>query len=230
MGDVDIFGTYHIDRPKKVKEELSVFCDGTDVFFVEAAREEATVDHERALLLRNPVLWITAWLVGLAWGLPGLALTGRLGPVDCYVTDVVAREQNINIEPVDMSLVRRASKVGLWVSATSWILLLLAIFLFGLGVALLSSDLIIWAVVVALAPVVPFAYRTLPERDETIAENIVEILDNDDSVQRGCLVVGRKHMSGVKDELEGRGVVVGKTHDPKFFCRSRSSDKVAEHY
>lgn len=223
MGDVDLFGTYHIDRPKKVNEELSAFCDGADVFFVEAPREEATVDDERALLIRNPVFWITAWLVDLAWGLPGLALTGRLGPVDGYVTDIVAREQDINIEPVDMSLVRRAGEVGLWASVTSWILLLLAIFLFGLGVAFPSSDLIIWAVVVALAPVVPFAYRTLPERDETMAENIVEILAKDDSVQRGCLVVGHKHMSGVKDELEERGVEVGKIHDPKFFRRSKSS-------
>lgn len=224
MPRVDVFGTIHADRPRKVEAELSEFCDGVDVVFVEAPRESTTDADERTLLRKNPVFKITAWLLALAWGIPGLVLTGRWGPVDDYATTAVAAEHGADVEPVDKNLVRRAGEVSVWSTVLSWALLWLACSLFVLGILLPSVDHLVWAVVVAFVPIVPFAYGTLGERDETMAENIEDILTAREDVQHGCLVVGRGHVRGVVEDLAETDVEVGRTHKSRFVRRTLDTE------
>lgn len=220
MPEVDIFGTYHIDRPSKVKSELTEFSEGADVFFVEAPREESDNDDEWTLTLRNPIMQITSWILNFLWGILGFLLTGRWGPVDGYVTDVVAQEQEIDIEPVDMNLVRRASDISIRMTILSWFLLLLALALFVLGGLFVYWPLVIWAIVVGFAPIVPFAYGTLSERDERMVENIEHVFSIRDDVENACLVVGHRHMDGVRNELAETDIEVGELHKSKFFRRN----------
>jgi len=63
---------------------------------------------------------------------------------------------------------------------------------------------------------VPFAYWTLPERDEEMANNIEDILKTRDEFDRGCLVAGRGHMEGVIEQLEESDVEVNRVHKSKF--------------
>lgn len=220
MTEVDGFGTLHIDRPNKVRAELTEFSDGVSVFFVEGPRNEPNEADERRLILRNPIMWVTGWILEVMWGSLGFLLTRRWGPVDGYVTDRVSQEQDIEIEPVDLNLVRRASDVSIWITLLSWIVLLLAFVLFSLAVLWTSWILTVWAIVVGFAPVVPFGFGTLSERDEEMANNIEDILSNRENVQRSCLIVGRRHMDGVMDELADKDIKVGQIHKSKFLRRN----------
>lgn len=172
------------------------------------------------MILRNPVIWLTGWIVEFAWGLLGLLLTRSWGAVDGYVTEAVSQDRHIDIERVDMNLVRRASDVPFWLTVLSWLLLLIAIGLFGFGL-LVSIQFAIIGVVVGFAPVVPFAFGTLSERDELIAENIRNVFSSRDDVQHGCLVVGRRHMPGVIDELKDTEVDVVDIHKSKSLRRNK---------
>lgn len=221
MAKVDIFGTLHVDRPKKVKRELAEFCTDADVLFVESPRDKPDNADEREMFLRNPIFSVTGRLLDFAWGPIGFLLTGEFEPIDGYVTEVVSQEQNIDIEPVDMNLVRRAGEVSIITTVVSWFWLILTVSVFVFGALQLSPNLIIWAAVLGFAPLVPFAYVTLSERDEQIAENIQHTFSTESGVQRGCLVVGRGHMSGVIEELEESDIEVDKTHKSKF-CRRNS--------
>ncbi|MEA5387259.1 hypothetical protein VB779_09470 [Haloarculaceae archaeon H-GB11] len=202
MPEVDGFGTLHLDRPAKVRAELTEFSDGVSIFFVEGPRNQPNKADLRRLILRNPIMWVTDWILYVVWGVPGLLLTKKWGPVDGSITESVSQEEDIEIEPVDLNLVRRASDVSIWVSIFSWFMLLLSIALVFLSVLWGSWNLTVLAMVVGFLPVVPFAFGTLSERDAEMAKNIDEILSNRDDVQRTCIIAGRRHIDGVVDELE----------------------------
>jgi hypothetical protein len=222
MSNLVVFGSLHVDRPGKVKSELSTFCREADVIFVEAPRDPVTKQDKRAVLLRNPVMWMTGWILDVVWAIAGFLLSkGKARePVDGYVTDVVAEEHGIDIEPVDLNLMRRASDVNRWLTAVSWIWAAFAIVIFASGLVTLSVSLVIWAVVIAFSPVAPFAYLTLTERDALIAANIQDILSTRNDIEKACLIVGRRHMSGILDELSETELTVEETHTSKFLRRA----------
>jgi|GEM_PF-4747983 len=220
MPKVDVFGTLHVDRPGKVKAELTEFYADPDVFFVEEAREELEEGDEWELLLRNPIMRIAGAILNLIWGFAGFLLTRSWGSVDGYVVNVVAEEREIDIAPVDLNLIRRASDVPLWISALSWALSVVVLVLFVLSAFFASIGLALWGVLLGFLPIRPFARRTLSERDKLMAENIEHVFAIYDDLQNGCLVVGRGHMEGVIDELEETEVEVGETHTSKFFRRN----------
>lgn len=217
MVQVDVFGTYHIDRPGKMKKELRDISTDAEVFFAELPREETKTSHEIQLLFRNPTLRITGWILNGFWGVFGFLLTGQFDSVDAFVTREVAHERSMEVEPVDLNLVRRASNIALPLTVASWIWFLLIVCVFVFGVFLWSDFYIISAVAMGFLPLLPFAYSTLSERDSEMAKNIEDILTSRDDVSRGCLVVGHKHMDGVIEELEKNNVEIGEKHKPKFF-------------
>lgn len=220
MSKVDLFGTFHIDRPSKVKNELREFTHDTDVVFIEQPREEPTATDMIALLGRNPALWITSWLLEAVWGLLGFLVSRRFNSVDGGVTRAVAREQHLHREPVDMNLVQRASAVSLPVTIVSWgwALLCVGVFISGLMQSLLVF--VSGAVVIGILPGVPFACWTLAERDRVMASNIQHVLSTRNDVQRGCLVVGQGHIDGISAELDESPVNIGDVHASKLFRRS----------
>jgi len=220
MSKVSGFGTTHIDRPSKVKTELTEFCENVDVFFVESPKDEPSSIDERNLILRNPIMWVTGWIVDFVWGVPGFILTGSPRPVDGYVTDAISEEQDIPIEPVDMNLMERAGEVPFWLTVLSWISVLVAISIFVLGIMATSLKLVLGSFIIGFAPAALFAVLTKSERDMEMAENIDQFLANHEDVESACLIAGKKHIPGVVDQLKKRGVDVQKVHKSKFFRKS----------
>lgn len=216
---VDIFGTYHLDRPTKVESELSEFAQEVDVFFVEAPHEPTTNRDELLILLRNPVMSIAGLLLDLLWGTLGFLLTRRFGPVDGTVTDRVATEQGIEIAPVDMNLIQRASDVSLLISVVSWVMFIMSLIIIASGILFTSLGVLSWGIVIGLLPLLPFVFSTLDERDDIMAQNIEDTLSSCGNVEQGCLVVGHKHMNGIVEALEDKDVQVGEQHKSKLFRR-----------
>jgi hypothetical protein len=231
MPQIDIFGTFHIDRPEKVKRELSEFSNEVDVFFSEEARVDTELS-EHELLLRNPTFWFVGILVDLFWGIPGFLLTRQFDPVDAVITDEVAKEQNICIKPVDAHLAGRLTNIPLVLTVASWLWFLMTVSVFIFGLSLWSKSVLLFgiplstrffatlAIAIGFLPVVPFAYYSLSDRDSKMAENIESILNDSDDLNRGCLIVGHKHINGVVEELEDSSIRVGKVYKPKFFRRN----------
>lgn len=220
MAEVDAFGTLHVDRLSKVTDELNEFADDADVLFVEGPREEPDNSDELGMLLRNPALYLTGIILDWFWGMLGFLLTRQFKPVDGVATETVAQRKELDIEPVDLNLPRRASEVGLAVTVLSWLWFAMAAVIFVLGVMASSIGVLIFAIAVGFMPAVPFAYWTLSERDEVMAENIEEILSTNDDLDRGCLVAGKKHMDGVVEQLEESDVEVSQVHKSKWLRRS----------
>jgi hypothetical protein len=220
MAEVDAFGTLHVDRLGKVTDELNEFADEADVLFVEGPREEPDNSDELGMLLRNPALYLTGIILDLFWGILGFLLTRQFKPVDGVATERVAQRKELDIEPVDLNLPRRASEVGFAVTVFSWFWFAISAVIFVLGVLASSIGVLIFALAVGFLPVVPFAYWTLSERDEVMAENIEQILLTNDDLDRGCLVAGRGHMDGVITELEESDVEVSQAHKSEWLRRS----------
>lgn len=220
MSQVDVFGTYHIDRPSKVKDELSEFAQKTDVFFVEAPYDPVSREDKIAIFYRNPLTLLAGLLLDILWGSLGFLLTRSFGPVDASVTNRVAEKYGIDIAPVDVNLVQRSSEVSLLISVASWIFFVFSLLLITFGILFTSFGIIAWGLVVGLFPILPLAYLTLGERDGMMAKNIEKTLKTSDGIERGCLIVGHKHMNGVVGDLKERGVEVGKQHKSKVFRRS----------
>jgi len=133
MTKLDIFGTLHIDRLSKVTEELDEFTSDADVLFVEGPREEPVRSDELGMLFRNPSLYLTGVILDCFWGILGLLLTRRFKPVDGVATEQVAQNRELDIEPVDLNLPRRASEVSLAVTLFSWFWFVIASVIFVLG-------------------------------------------------------------------------------------------------
>lgn len=220
MAEVDAFGTLHVDRLSKVTDELDEFVDDADVLFVEGPREEPDTSDKLGMVLRNPALYLTGIILDWFWGILGFLLTRRFQPVDAVATETVAQRKELDIEPVDLNLPRRASEVGPVVTVFSWLWFAIAAVVFVLGVLASSIGALIFAVAVGFLPAVPFAYWTLSERDEVMAENIEEILSTNDNLDRGCLVAGGGHMDGVVEKLEESDVEVSQVHKSKWLRRS----------
>lgn len=232
MEQVDLFGTYHIDRPGKVRRELEEFSEGAQVFFTEQAREAADASDWTELLSCNPAMFIAGWGLNLLWGLAGLLLIRRFETVDSHSTKQVAQKRGLSIEPVDMKIVPQMADVSLMITLASWAWTMFIVAVFASGAALWPHTLLVYGfpvtgstilgmgVAFSILPVVPFAWMSLSKRDEIMAQNIQKILNSNDRVERGCLVVGHKHMDGVKQQLESSGIEVGATHKPKFLRSS----------
>ncbi|WP_142860784.1 hypothetical protein [Salinigranum halophilum] len=232
MEQVDLFGTYHIDRPSKVRRELEEFSGGAQVFFTEQAREAADASDWTELLSRNPAMFIAGWGLNLLWGLPGLLLTRRFDTVDSHSTKQVAQKRGLSIEPVDMKIAPQLADVSLLITLASWVWTMFIIAIFASGAAIwprtplvyglpvTGSTILGMGVFFSILPVVLFARMSLSKRDDIMAQNIQEILNSNDRVKRGCLVVGHKHMDGVKHQLESSGIEVGATHKSKFLRSS----------
>lgn len=220
MTEVDVFGTLHVDRLSKVTDELDEVADNADVLFVEGPRDEPDNSDELGMLIRNPALYLTGIILEWFWGILGLFLTCQFKPVDGVATEKVAQRRELDIEPVDLNLPRRASNVGLAVTVFSWLWFAIATIIFVLGILASSIGVLLFAIAVGFLPVVPFAYWTLSERDEVMAENIEEILSTNDDLNRGCLVAGRGHMNGVIEQLEESEVEVSQVHKSKWLRRS----------
>ncbi|WP_436906526.1 hypothetical protein [Halosimplex marinum] len=220
MAEVDAFGTLHVDRLSKVTDELNEFADDADVLFVEGPREEPDDSDELGMLLRNPALYFTGIILDWFWGILGFLLTRQFKPVDGVATETVALRKDLDIKPVDLNLPRRASEVSLIITALSWLWFVIAAVIFVLGVLASSIGVLIFAIAVGFLPVVPFAYWTLSERDEVMAENIEEILSSNDELNSGCLVAGRGHIDGVVEELEESDVEVSQVHKSKWLRRT----------
>lgn len=230
MAGVDVFGTVHIDRPNKVREELSEFSESAEIFFIESPREVDSSDLGN-LLRRNPALWITSWILHVVWGLPGFLLTRNFESIDSSVTREVAESRNLDIEPVDLNLMRRASDVNRYVTGLSWFWVCLIPIVVTYG--FMTSPIFLGpvsfgpvffaglAVLMGFLPIAPFAHFTLEERDEETVENIENLLSERDDVQKGCLIVGHKHMDGIVEELEESTVTVGEKHRSKFLRKSQ---------
>ena len=220
MAEVDTFGTLHVDRLSKVTNELGEFAQDADVLFVEGPRDPPDNSDELGMLLRNPALYLTGTILDWFWGILGFIFTRHFKPVDMVATETVAQKKEIDIEPVDLNLPRRTSEVGLAVTAFSWLWFTIAVGIFMLGVVASTIEILVLATAVGFLPIVPFAYWTLSERDEVMAENIEEILAANDEFNRGCFVAGRRHMAGVVEQLEESDVEVSKVHKSKWLRRS----------
>ncbi len=220
MAEFEAFGTTHVDRPSKVAEELSEFADDADVLFIESPRSDADDSHEYNMLIRNPALYLTGIIVRWFWGIIGLFLTRQFDPVDRVVTKKVAREKDVEIEPVDLNIPRRMSEVHLVVTVLSWLWALVVGFIFVLGVFASSIAVLVYAVVLGFVPIVPFSRLTLSERDEVMAENIQQIISTNDDVSKGCLIAGRDHLDSVEEELEASDIEVSCTFKSKWLRRS----------
>lgn len=232
MARVDIFGTYHIDRPKKVEEELREFSSEVEIFFTEEPQEEADQSDWKTLRIHNPTVWIAGLLLNFFWRTGGFLLTRRFNPVDAVVSKKIARERGLEVLPVDETIVKRASEVSLLLTVFSWIWVALTMVVVAFAIVLWPKTLLVYdlplssvffvssAVMMGFIPVVPLAYLTLEERNDVIADNIENILQERGEPSRGCLIVGHKHLDGVVEALEERAVDVGKTHKPKFFRKT----------
>lgn len=232
MTKVDIFGTYHLDRPAKVEEELRMFASEADVFFTEEPRVETSKSAWNRLRLYNPAAWIAGRLLNSLWQAVGFLFTRQFGPVDAVVAQRVAHERDIRMVPVDANLAHRASEVNRRLTGFSWLWALLTIFVVFVGVvgwpqlptmygiSPSPTFLISSGVLMGFLPIVPIAYLTLDERNETIVENIETFLEEQENATRGCLVVGHKHIDGVVEALDESAVEVGRRHKPEFFRKS----------
>lgn len=232
MSDVDIFGTYHLDRPSKVKKELGDHSTEADVFFTEVPREGIEQFGWIDLALRNPAVLVAGKLLNVFWVTGGFLLTRRFDTVDSVVTEKIASERDMEMLPVDQSVIPDAIDVNPLTTILSWVWLLLASVVLIYAIDLWPNALLVYdfqlssfffislAVLIAFVPILPLVYQTLGDRNAVIAENIAEILDEREGSSRGCLVVGHKHMDGVIEELEKNDVVVGKTHKSKFLRRA----------
>ena len=225
MTRVDIFGTLHIDRPRKVKIEIDEFLGDVDVVFVEEPKIPSTPADEKDLLLRNPIMRITGSILNVFWGALGFLMTRHFGPVDRFIVDEFAEKQDVEIEPVDLNLVRRAADVSLPTTIGSWAWFVLTILLFAWGfLALLfdvtaSLNILLFAAAIGFIPVAPFARLTLADRDREMAKNIEDAIRDRDDIDSACLVVGRGHMSGVVEKLEEKDVEIGDTYKSKWLRR-----------
>lgn len=227
MPDLHLFGTTHIDRPRKLERELYEFTENVDFLMSEHPREEPDFSDTLRVLIRNPSILIMGWILDVIWGVPGYLLTRSFGPLDTTVTNSVARERGLDIEPVDMNLRKRASEINILITLLSWFWagVTVVTFLFGFlliftGLFYVALVVIIAGVAVGFAPVVPFALGTLSERDDVMAKNIEEVLTERGSSQIGCLVVGRGHLDGIKENLEDNSIEVDEFHKSKFLRRS----------
>ncbi len=234
MTRIDLFGTIRLDRPAKLRAELENFSQEADVFFVGEPSDTPAKAERRELLLRHPSVYLVGTLLRWVWGLPGVLLTGQFGSVDRVVPDRVAAEHGIQVEPVDLSLVRAAGDVSPMESVLSWFQFsVTALFLLS-SVVLFAGQLLVPTLLVGISPLtlgacgfvvgfLPAAFLardTLSARNEAMADNVERIVSRRDDIDVGCLVVGYTHISGVKQQLEQRHVDVGRTHRSKFFRRN----------
>lgn len=232
MTQVDIFGTYHIDRPRKVKEELREFSTDAEIFLTEQAKEPASVSEWIELLAWNPAMFISGWCLNFFWGVLGFLLTRRFDSVDGVATKKIAKERGIPIEPVDMDVVREMSDVGALFTACSWIwgLFVVTVLSFGIGVhpavfivygyPASGPFFVLSAYLLGLLPVVAWAKTSLQARDEVMAKNIEQVLDSRDDIERACLVVGHEHADGIANELRDRDFEVDEPFQTEFFRQS----------
>jgi hypothetical protein len=232
MSRVDIFGSYHVDRPSKVRAELSEFSAGADVFFTEDPREDPNADETPNVETRNPAFWLMARLVDVVWGVIGFLLTRQFRSVDAAVTRQVAQNRDIPIEPVDKDLTTAASIVSLPVTILSWLWFVLVLVVAAFAVATYPFALLVFglpvpwtffggmSVLLGFGPVAPFALLTVSDRDRAMAANIEEILTERGEINKGVLVVGDRHVEGVVAELEDGPVEVGETHSSTLFMRT----------
>jgi hypothetical protein len=232
---IDLFGTIRLDRPSKLRAELETFSEEADVFFVGAPSDTPTKAERRELLLRHPSVYLMGALLSLVWGLPGLLLTRQFDSVDRVVTDRVADKAGIAVEPVGPSLVRAAGDVSAMESVLSWFQFSVAVlFLFAAAVAFVgqllvptvsigvsSLPLAACGLVVGVLPAAFLARDTLSARNEAVADAAERIVSRREDIDVGCVIVGYTHIPGVKQQLDGRQVDVGRTHSSKF-CRRNS--------
>lgn len=227
MPQIGIFGTYHVDKPSKVKEELSEFADDIDVIFIESPEDEVEIQGQVEYLLRNPSLWLGSWLISLLWSTIGFILTRQRDSVDGYVARQVAKEKEVDIVPVDMNIVADLSDVRILVTVLSWIWFIFAISSLVSTVSGLTSlvqfqlfgadviESVLIFLLIGLLPVVTWAYTTDSERNKIMSENITKHLCENDSLENGCLVVGNDHLE-IQDNLKDTPVEVNKTHKSKW--------------
>lgn len=217
MAQVNVFGTLHVDRPNKVKSELSEVASGADIIFTETPRDESGPTENRVLFRRNPALWVMGYILDGIWGLIGFALTRSFLPVDAVATREVARQKGIDTQGVDINLVRLASDIGPLFSVASWVWSSLVGVLLIYGLVTINPFLFTAGIAAGFLPIAPFAFGTLQKRDKKIAANIENVFEECDDLDTACLVVGRKHMSGVIEELETTEIKVQCRHRSKFF-------------
>lgn len=227
MPQIGIFGTYHVDKPSKVKEELSEFADDIDVIFIESPEDEVEIQGQVEYLLRNPSLWLGSWLISLLWSTIGFILTRQRDSVDGYVARQVAKEKEVDIVPVDMNIVADLSDVRILVTVLSWIWFIFAVSSLVSTVSGLTSlvqfqlfgadviESVLIFLLIGLLPVVTWAYTTDSERNKIMSENITKHLCENDSLENGCLVVGNDHLE-IQDNLKDTPVKVNKTHKSKW--------------
>lgn len=235
MTRIDLFGTIRLDRPAKLRAELENFSQEADVFFVGEPSDAPTGEDRRRLLLRHPSVYLVGKLLALVWAIPGLLLTRQFDAVDRVVTDRVAADHGIRVEPVGLSLVRAAGDVSPVESVLSWFQFsVTALFLLS-SVVLFAGQLLVPTLlpgvspltlgacgfVVGFLPAAFLARDTLSARNEAMADNVERIVSRRDDVDVGCLVVGYTHVPGVKQQLQQRDAEVGRTHSSKF-CRRNS--------
>jgi hypothetical protein len=234
VSKVDIFGTVHFDRPQKVQDELQEFARDADVLFSEDAGNQPTPADLRKLFFRNPSIYLMGKAVKWFWTIVSFPLVCKLDSVDSVVTERVADELNIAVIPVDKSMVHAESDVTNKTALISWVWAIIILLVFSSAVTVAVQQqltdavsptlspvlLALSAFVLAFLPSVSFAQRTLSERNDAIADNIEQFLISKEDADRGCLVVGRGHVSGVKKRLESSEVEVGEIHKSRIFRQS----------
>ena len=220
MAELLGFGTYHVDRPKKVQDELSELAEGTDVIFVESPRVKEDDDDKLDLLIQNPMMLIAGTFLGFFWGLFGWILTRTWRPVDAHAVDVVSEQHDVTVEPVDMNIVDYACDVRLQKTVFSWLLFVSSVSLLVYGTLSSSISVVLLGVIFGFAPASVFAKRTLAERDRRMSENIREIAISHENIETGCLVSGNEHIDGISEELAETDVTVSKIHKSKFLRRT----------
>jgi hypothetical protein len=220
MAELLGFGTYHVDRPKKVQDELGEIAEEADVILVENPRIQEGDDDKLDLLIQNPMMLIAGAFLSFFWGLFGWVLTRTWRPVDAHAVDMVSEEQEITVEPVDMNIVDYACDVGLQKTVFSWVVFILSVSLLGYGVISISVSSVLLGVILGFAPASIFARRTLVERDRRMSENIREIIISHENIETGCLVSGNGHLDGISEELAETEITVSKIHKSKFLRRN----------
>lgn len=219
MVELIAFGTYHVDRSKKVENELSEFAEGVDVLFVEKPRIRQESNNKLDLLIRNPMMLIGGLFLGFFWGLLGFIITRKWRPVDAHAVDKVSDKYEINVESVDMNIVDYACDVTIVKTIFSWLVFVTSILLFILGIASYSIIYFLLGVIFAFAPVPVFATKTLSKRNERISKNILELFEEED-IEIGCLICGNKHINGITERLAKAGITISGEHKSKLLRRS----------
>lgn len=98
---LDLFGVIHVDRPKKVTEELTAFAADADALFIEQPETEATLGILARTFVRTPLIFF-GLLAQIALLTPlYVVLNRRFDEAEAIATRRVAESRDLPVHEVD---------------------------------------------------------------------------------------------------------------------------------